>query len=101
MEIILKIFKHVNNKKTHPKKSLKNPKKTKHLKKIPLYKIGLEGTARYTGILLAPQEGFFTLFLLMLGHLWCLAVTSVNLESIKKIPKIPKKSKNSKNLKYS
>ena len=69
----------MSTKKIHPKKSLKNPKKTKHLKKIPLYKIGLEGAARYTGILPAPEEGFFTLFLLMLGHLWCPAVTSENL----------------------
>ena len=83
----------------------------------------LEGTACYAGLLPAPAEGFslrpkrflpfgqkkglFKLFVLILGHLWCLVVTSVtsssnlyNLENnpkkSEKIPKNPKIKKNKK-----
>ena len=49
-------------KNTSKKVFKKSKKKTKNLENILLYKIGLEGTARYTGILLAPEKGFFTLF---------------------------------------
>ena len=88
----------------------------------------LEGTARYAGLLLAPAEvfgqgrGFFlpfwgekelyTLCVLILGHFWCSAVTSVNFnnnlsnfennpKNLKNSPttKNSKKFKNHKNLK--
>ena len=78
---------------------------------------GLEGTARYTGLLLNPVEGFsqgffapwaqkelFMDFVPILGHFWCSVVTYVtfssNLKNIfKKSKKSPQKSKNKKNTK--
>ena len=77
-----------------------------------VYKLRLEGTARYAGLLLAPAEGFGLrprlflpfVFLLILGHFWCSVVTSVtfssnlsnfekNQKKSKKNSKKPKKSK--------
>ena len=77
--------------------------------KVYYLTVGLEDTARYTGLLLAPAEGFgrrqvIMLFWPIFDNFWCPVVTLVtfssNLSNFERNPKKPKKMHNkSKNLK--